>query len=101
MARHLPYKETVVGSIPTGATNYHELTMRMKHIDPVDADGIQDDWIRELTDEDMRRFHRVSGECICEVCGNEYYDHPVETRILGNENEPFLYRLCNGWFGKL
>lgn len=77
--------------------------MRMKSVPPVKTDEIDDDWIRPLTDAEIdRRMHRVGGGAICEKCGNAYYDHPVETRILSAiDDRPFLYRLCNGWFGKL
>lgn len=39
--------------------------------------------------------NRVSGECVCEICGCKYYDHP--------EGIPwtFLTLLCNGKYVKL
>lgn len=75
----------------------------MKSIPPVKNDEVDDDWERELTDREVGlRMHRVSGECICDICGNEYWKHPMETRIpSGVDDRPFLHRLCNGWFGKL
>lgn len=74
----------------------------LKSIPPVKNDEVDDDWERDLTDREISlRMHRVSGECICDICGHEYWKHPMETRILGFEDLPFLHRMCNGWFGKL
>ena len=77
--------------------------MRMKSVAPVAFENWPvDDWERELSEEEyLRRTFRVSGECVCEVCGNLYYDHPMETRILGYDDAPFLNRLCDGRLGKL
>jgi len=61
-----------------------------------------DDGERELIDDEFdRRFMRVNGEVICNICQEPYWKHPDETRVLGFEDRPFTKRLCNGWFGKL
>lgn len=39
---------------------------------------------------------RASGEQICEVCGQDYYSHPLDWRIIGYGNVPFLNILCTG-----
>lgn len=77
---------------------------KLKEIPPVVLeDGTVDDWQRPLTQrEELRRFRRVGGDCICEICGYRYADHPDETRIVsGIDGKPFMKRLCNGWLGKL
>lgn len=39
---------------------------------------------------------RAFGDQICEKCGNEYYSHPMDWRVIGYGNVPFLNVLCNG-----
>lgn len=39
---------------------------------------------------------RTSGEMICEVCGHDYYSHPMDWRVIGYGNVPFLNVLCDG-----
>jgi hypothetical protein len=77
----------------------------MKDIPSVIPEGFPlDDWKRELTEEEIcRRLHRVGGDCLCEVCGNPFYDHPDETRenALDWDGYSYLKRLCFGWLGKL
>ena len=77
--------------------------MRLKSIPPVKTDEIDDDWERPLSEEEScRRMHRVSGQCVCDICGYEYWQHPDETRCLSAiDDQPFMVRLCNGWLGKL
>ena len=59
-----------------------------------------DDWQRELSDDEISlRFMRVSGECICPLCGLTYYTHPKEVRVQDFSGNSTLYRLCNGWLG--
>jgi hypothetical protein len=40
-------------------------------------------------------YYRAAGDCVCPICGEIYYEHPVirgkERRIIGIE----LYVLCN------
>lgn len=65
-------------------------------------DGTVDDWERDLTeDEYLKRTRRAGGDCECDVCGRKYYDHPMEVRILGYDDQPFLHRICDGWLVKL
>ena len=61
------------------------------------------DWSQELDDDELLdRFQRVSGEVVCEICGEPYWRHPDEPRMLsGIDGKPYLKRLCNGWLGKL
>ena len=60
----------------------------------------EDDWVRPLTeDEYSERFHRVSGDVVCFICGKLYYDHPKENRLTGFDFHE--HRLCNGWLGHL
>jgi hypothetical protein len=77
--------------------------MKIKSIPPVKPEGFPlDDWNREIPEDELwKRLHRVSGDCKCEICGNLYYNHPDETRILDWDGNPYLKRLCFGWFGKL
>ncbi len=44
---------------------------------------------------------RCSGQMICEKCGLDYYSHPMDWRVIGYGNVPFLNVLCNGWRVKL
>lgn len=39
---------------------------------------------------------RASGNCICDVCGNRYIDHPMDWRVIGYGDVPFLNILCDG-----
>ena len=39
---------------------------------------------------------RVSGQLICEKCGKDYYSHPMDWRVIGYGNVPFLNVLCDG-----
>lgn len=38
----------------------------------------------------------ASGSCICAVCGHEYREHPLDPRILGYDDRPYLNVLCCG-----
>jgi len=44
---------------------------------------------------------RVSGNVVCEVCGSEYWRHPLITSILTSDEQPFLHLGCDGKFLKL
>jgi len=52
---------------------------------------------------EVEEFIRASGDCICEICGKKYYDHPLEKNkeYLDYEDRPFLRRLCDGTLVKL
>lgn len=39
---------------------------------------------------------RCSGQVICEECGQLYYAHPMDWRVVGYNDEPFLNVLCDG-----
>lgn len=39
---------------------------------------------------------RCSGEMVCEKCGQDYYHHPADWRVIGYGNVPFLNVLCSG-----
>lgn len=39
---------------------------------------------------------RTSGDMICETCGLEYGGHPLDWRVIGYGNVPFLKVLCDG-----
>lgn len=39
---------------------------------------------------------RASQNCICETCGNLHGDHPMDWRIIGYGDLPFLNVLCDG-----
>jgi len=41
-------------------------------------------------------FLRASGDCVCDVCGDQYRHHPHDMKQLGYGDEPFLRVLCNG-----
>jgi len=45
-------------------------------------------------------FIRASGDCICEICGKEYWRHPFSEHLSYND-EPFLNKLCDGTLVKL
>lgn len=44
---------------------------------------------------------RCSGEMICEKCGQDYYTHPIDWRVIEYGNVPFLNVLCDGQRVKL
>jgi hypothetical protein len=46
-------------------------------------------------------FLRVSGDCICLICGGKYYDHPNDMEQLDWQGSPFLNVLCDGTRVKL
>lgn len=39
---------------------------------------------------------RACGECVCEKCGNTFFDHPIDWRVISYGDMPFLNVLCNG-----
>lgn len=44
---------------------------------------------------------RESGEiaegcCLCPVCGHQFFEHPMDWRLIGYGNVPFLNVLCDG-----
>ena len=39
---------------------------------------------------------RCSGDMVCEKCGQIYYAHPPDWRVIGYGNVPFLNVLCDG-----
>lgn len=47
-------------------------------------------------DVEPTRTYRASGESICDVCGREYRQHPVDEDQLSYDDQPFLIVLCNG-----
>lgn len=44
-------------------------------------------------EEDGRR---TAGDMICEVCGHEYIEHPLDWRVIGYGDWPFLNVICDG-----
>ena len=40
--------------------------------------------------------HRTDGDMICEVCGHEYIEHPLDWRVIGYGDVPFLNVICDG-----
>lgn len=44
---------------------------------------------------------RASGDCICSICGKEYWKHKLSMEYLGYNDEPYLNRLCDGRLVKL
>ena len=41
-------------------------------------------------------FDRSSGDMVCEKCGRQYAAHPMDWRLIGYGNVPFLNILCDG-----
>lgn len=39
---------------------------------------------------------RCSGDMLCDVCGQEYTVHPMDWRVIGYGDVPFLNVLCDG-----
>lgn len=54
------------------------------------------DWLRsrvhDLAQDDPLNFTRASGDMACEVCGREFWRHPLHD---------FLHQLCDGSWVKL
>lgn len=46
--------------------------------------------------EPLGEYYRACGQCICDVCGKEYFKHPFDFWELSYTGEPFLHVLCNG-----
>lgn len=55
-------------------------------------------WEEEKEEPEM---YRASGSSICKDCGKEYRQHPMDTKIIGYGDEPFLNLLCDGRSVKL
>lgn len=41
-------------------------------------------------------FERADGESVCATCGHRYVQHPMDWRVIGYGNVPFLNVLCDG-----
>jgi hypothetical protein len=39
---------------------------------------------------------RASCDCVCDVCHQKYAAHPMDWRVIGYGNVPFLTVLCDG-----
>jgi hypothetical protein len=39
---------------------------------------------------------RASGACVCDRCGHTYRAHPLDWRVIGLGDFPFLHVLCSG-----
>lgn len=39
---------------------------------------------------------RCDGRMLCERCGQDYYSHPMDWRVPGYDDRPFLHVLCDG-----
>lgn len=39
---------------------------------------------------------RACGDVLCDTCGHSYADHPMDWRMIGYGNVPFLNILCGG-----
>jgi hypothetical protein len=50
-------------------------------------------------DEEPLHFVRASGDCVCDVCGKSYYQHPMAGPLF--EGRQWLHRVCNGDLVKL
>jgi hypothetical protein len=57
------------------------------------------DWTTPL--EETTVVLRVDGRAHCELCGQEYRRHPLETRVRDQNEFPFLNRGCDGSLLKL
>ena len=42
------------------------------------------------------KTYRASGAAICDICGKEFREHPVDEGQLSYTGDPFLLILCNG-----
>lgn len=71
--------------IPYDLRQQHDEWGNAEHLlSPLDAGKLRDnDW------------RRVSGDCVCGVCGKLYYDHPPVLGAL------WLNRICDGNLVKL
>jgi hypothetical protein len=49
----------------------------------------------KLDVQPVRTYH-AAGDCVCDVCGREYRQHPVDEDQLSYTGDPFLIVLCNG-----
>ncbi|MBW3538736.1 MAG: hypothetical protein KY476_00550 [Planctomycetes bacterium] len=39
---------------------------------------------------------RCSGDMVCDACGQTYFKHPMDWRVIGYGDVPFLNVLCDG-----
>jgi len=63
---------------------------------PQDARAFAGHVLEKANEADPDSFIRASGDCVCEVCGDQYRHHPHDMKQLGYNDEPFLRVLCNG-----
>lgn len=78
-----------------------------KHIlkDPEHPENVQAREVaKKLVNRYLGEIHRVSGECPCIICGNEYRKHAYCTdkeHLSGIDGQPFLRVACDGRLLKL
>lgn len=41
-------------------------------------------------------WYRASGECVCEICGREFWRHKHEMEEVDWNDDPYLKIICNG-----
>lgn len=51
--------------------------------------------MKTLPDPTGTDYH-ACGECVCDKCGNTYFAHPLDWRLIGYGNVPVFNILCSG-----
>ena len=92
LRRHHDFLNRVAKSLPVGArSEFREIEMTSLAL-AMDACGLTD--YPAVVGEGAGE--RVSGACVCERCGQDFYHHPMDWRLIGYGNVPFLNIVCDG-----
>jgi len=69
---------------------------------PVERERLREERVLvKVAELDYPEFTRASGQCICSICGREYWRHPHDFRWLDWIEVPYLRKLCDGTLVKL
>jgi len=51
--------------------------------------------------EGDKHWSRACGDCVCNICGEIYFDHPPDKVHVGYDGHTVFRKLCNGDLVKL
>lgn len=57
--------------------------------------------LKAYPDHNGNDMDRCSGDMLCSICGKEYRLHPMDWRVIGYGDVPFLNVICDGTRVKL
>jgi hypothetical protein len=86
---------TMVNSLGQVVIDYGEL-VRFVRLDPESVRKFALYLMKRANEAEKEVFFRCSGDCVCDVCGDEYRHHPHDMKELDHNGEPFLRVRCDG-----